>query len=99
MKGRNRRIVPFCNVKSWSNPSADRAQCDSDRNPLVFPSSNQQATNNPTASNTVTMVNQSLRAHQSVSRKQTPKTILATLLATISKPAKINNAPIIEEPS
>ena len=59
---------------------------------------NQHAISSPTLSRTVMMVSQSLRAHHNVSRKQTPRTILATLLATISNPQKISRAPINEDP-
>jgi hypothetical protein len=61
-------------------------------------SMNQNATNNPTATKIVTIVNQSLRAHQSVNKKHTPSTILATLLATMLNPANISNAPIKLDP-
>jgi hypothetical protein len=59
---------------------------------------NQQAISNPTARRIVTIVSQSLLAHQSVSRKQTPKTILATLLATMSNPQNMSRAPMREDP-
>lgn len=59
---------------------------------------NQHATSKPTDKSTVTIVSQSLLAHQSVRRKQTPSTILAILLATMSKPQNIRSAPMIEEP-
>jgi hypothetical protein len=59
---------------------------------------NQHPTSNPTLSKIVTIVNQSFLAHQSVSKKQTPSTILATLLATMLKPQKVNKAPINELP-
>ena len=59
---------------------------------------NQHATSNPTARRIVMMVNQSLRPHHRVRRKQTPTIMLATLLATTLKPAKINRAPIIDDP-
>lgn len=59
---------------------------------------NQQAINKPIASRIVPIVNQSFRAHQSVKRKQTPRTKLATLLATISNPAKIKRAPMMDDP-
>jgi hypothetical protein len=39
-----------------------------------------------------------LGTYQSVSKKQTPRTILATLLATISNPQNVSNIPITEEP-
>jgi len=44
------------------------------------------------------MVSQSLRAHQSVSRKPTPSAMEAILLATISNPQKVSRAPISDEP-
>jgi hypothetical protein len=59
---------------------------------------NQQATSNPTAIKIVTIVSQSFRAHHSVSRKHTPSTRLAILLATISKPQNMRRAPMSEEP-
>src|SRR5690348_14784396 len=59
---------------------------------------NQHPTNNPTAAKTVQIVSQSLFPHQSVSKKQTPKTKLATLLATMLNPQKIRRAPMIEDP-
>ena len=59
---------------------------------------NQHATSKATLNSTVTMVSQSLRAHHSVSKKHTPRAILATLLATISNPQKISSAPISEDP-
>jgi len=59
---------------------------------------NQHATNNPTANKIVMIVSQSLRAHHSVNRKQTPSTILAILLATMSNPQNMRSAPMREEP-
>ena len=59
---------------------------------------NQHATNNPTASKIVMIVNQSFRAHHSVSKKHTPSTILATLLATILNPQNVSSAPIRLDP-
>ena len=59
---------------------------------------NQHATSRATLNSTVIIVSQSLRAHHNVSKKHTPKAILATLLATMSNPQKISNAPINEDP-
>lgn len=61
-------------------------------------SMNQNAMSKPTARRMVTMVSQSLRAHHSVNKKQTPSTMLATLLATMLKPQKVKSAPISELP-
>ena len=59
---------------------------------------NQKAINKPTAMRIVTIVSQSFLAHHNVSRKQTPRTILATLLATMLKPQKISKPPIRLDP-
>lgn len=59
---------------------------------------NQHATRSPTARRMVTIVSQSFRAHHSVSKKQTPRTMLAILLATMLKPQKVSRAPIRLDP-
>ena len=61
-------------------------------------SMNQHAMSSPTAARIVPIVSQSLLAHHSVSRKQTPRTMLAILLATISKPQNMRSAPMREDP-
>ncbi|KAI4659779.1 uncharacterized protein J4E79_006315 [Alternaria viburni] len=52
----------------------------------------------PCSMNQKATINQSFLAHHSVSKKQTPSTILATLDATMLKPQKVSRAPINEEP-
>ncbi len=44
------------------------------------------------------MVSQSRRPHHSVSKKHTPTTMLAILLALMLNPAKVSSAPISDEP-
>ncbi len=59
---------------------------------------NQHPTNSPTAARIVPMVSQSRRPHHSVSKKHTPTTMLAILLALMLNPAKVSSAPISDEP-
>ena len=61
-------------------------------------SMNQNATSNPTLNRIVTIVSQSFLAHHSVSKKQTPRTILAIFEATMLKPQNVSKPPINEEP-
>lgn len=59
---------------------------------------NQNPMSRATATKMVPIVSQSFLPHQRVSRKQTPSTMLATLLATMSNPQKVRTMPMSEEP-
>jgi hypothetical protein len=59
---------------------------------------NQQPTRSPVARRIVMIVSQSLRAHQSVNKKQTPSTMDATFEATMLKPQKTRRPPMSDDP-